>query len=181
MLLLLIIAMPMVFAGGDKEAAAATEEKVIRVAEQVPGLITPGVWDGQAFSMNSSIYEYLIEINAKTGAIDPLLATSWESEDGKTWTFKLRDDVTFHDGSKFTSEDVKFTIERTQDPDVGHLQRQDFSIVESIETPDDYTVVMHLSDSYPTFIYRLTDYNMMMLSSDYDYASLGESKPMGTG
>lgn len=181
MLLLLIIAMPMVFAGGDKEAAAATEEKVIRVAEQVPGLITPGVWDGQAFSMNSSIYEYLVEINAKTGAIDPLLATSWESEDGKTWTFKLRDDVTFHDGSKFTSEDVKFTIERTQDPDVGHLQRQDFSIVESIETPDDYTVVMHLSDSYPTFIYRLTDYNMMMLSSDYDYASLGESKPMGTG
>lgn len=179
-LLVLLLAMPLVFAGGDKEEAAESE-KVIRVAEQVPGLITPGVWDGQAFSMNSSIYEYLVEINADTGEIDPLLATSWESEDGKTWVFKLRDDVTFHDGSQFTSEDVKFTIERTQDPTVGHLQRQDFSIVESIETPDDFTVVMHLSDSYPTFIYRLTDYNMMMLSSDYDYESLGESKPMGTG
>ena len=111
-LLVLLLAMPLVFAGGDKEAAAESE-KVIRVAEQVPGLITPGVWDGQAFSMNSSIYEYLIEINADTGVIDPLLATSWESEDGKRWVFKLRDDVTFHDGSKFTSEDVKFTFERT--------------------------------------------------------------------
>lgn len=179
MLIVLFIAVPTVFAGGDKEEAST--EKVIRVAEQVPGLITPGVWDGQAFSMNTSIYEYLVEINAKTSELEPLLATSWESEDGKTWVFKLRDDVTFHDGSKFTSEDVKFTIERTQDPSVGHLQRQDFSIVESIETPDDTTVVLHLSDSYPTFIYRLTDYNMMMLSSDYDYDSLGESKPMGTG
>lgn len=169
----------MVFAGGDKEKAS--QEKIIRIAEQVPGLITPGVYDGQAPSMNSSMYEYLVEINAQTGAIEPLLATSWESEDGITWVFKLREGVTFHDGSAFTSEDVRYTIERTQDPNYGHMQKKDFSIVESIETPDDYTIVLHLSDSYPTFIYRLTDYNMAILSSTYDYDALGESKPMGTG
>ena len=178
-LLILLVAMPMVFAGGDKEAAS--EEKVIRIAEQVPGLITPGVWDGQAFSMNSSIYEYLVEINANTGEIDPVLATDWSTDDGSTWTFNLRQGVKFHDGSDFTAEDVKFTIERTQDPAVGHLKRQDFAAVTSVETPDDYTVVLHLSEARPTFIYQFTDYNLAILASDYDYASLGESKPMGTG
>jgi len=178
-LLMLILAIPMVFAGGDKEAAST--EKAIRIAEQVPGLITPGVWDGQAFSMNSSIYEYLIEINTETGALDPVLATSWKTDDGSTWEFSLRKNVKFHDGSDFTSEDVKYTIERTQDPTIGHLKKQDFAVVDSIETPDAHTVIIHLSEPRPTFIYQLTDYNMCMLSSDYDYASLGESKPMGTG
>jgi peptide/nickel transport system substrate-binding protein len=179
MLIVLFVAVPTVFAGGDKEEAST--EKVIRVAEQVPGLITPGVWDGQAFSMNSSIYEYLVELNAKTGEMEPVLATDWSSDDGSTWTIKLREGVKFHDGSDFTSEDVKFTIERTQDPSVGHLKRLDFEAVESVETPDDYTVVLKLSESRPTFMYQFTDYNMAILASDYDYASLGESKPMGTG
>ena len=130
----LIFSTTNLFAGGEKE----TEDKmVIRVAEQVPNLITPGSWDGQAFSMNSSIYEYLLEMDAGTGELRPSLATEWSTEDGKVWTFKLRQGVKFHNGSSFTSEDVKFTLERTQDPDLGHLKAQDFSIIEKIDTPDD--------------------------------------------
>lgn len=179
MLLIFVLAFSVVFAAGDKEKAK--DEKIIRIAEQVPGLITPGVWDGQAFSMNSSIYEYLVEMNSDTGELEPLLATAWETDDGSTWTFTLRQGVTFHDGSDFTAEDVKYTIERTQDPTIGHLKKQDFEVVNSIETLDDYTVVLHLDEPRPTFVYQLTDYNMAILSSEYDYASLGESKPMGTG
>ena len=52
-LFLIVLFVLPVFAGGDKEAKST--EKVIRIAEQVPGLITPGVWDGQVFSMNSSM------------------------------------------------------------------------------------------------------------------------------
>ena len=178
-LLILFLAIPMVFAGGSRETAQSVKQ--IRIAEQVPGLITPGVWDGQAFSMNSSIYEYLVEINAETGELDPVLATSWETDEGKVWTFKLRSGVTFHDGSVFNAQDVKYTIERTQDPSIGHLKKADFEVVERIETPDENTVVVHLKEARPTFIYQLTDYNMPVLSSEYDYARLGESRPMGTG
>lgn len=178
LLIVALLALP-VFAGGEKETKST--EKVIRIAEQVPGLITPGVWDGQVFSMNSSMYEYLVEINAETGELDPVLATEWSTENGTRWTFKLRQGVTFHDGSAFDSDDVKFTIERTQDPTIGHLKKNDFSVVESIETPDKYTVIFNLKEPRPTFVYLMTDYNTAMLASDYDYAQLGESKPMGTG
>jgi len=168
----------MVFAGGQQD----TEEKMIlKVAEQVPNLITPGSWDGQAFSLNGSIYDYLIEMDADTGELVPALATDWSTPEGKVWTIKLRKGVKFHDGSAFTSADVKFTLERTQDPDLGHLKAQDFEILEKIETPDDHTVVITLKEPYPTFNFIFTDYNMAILSSEYDYVSKGESAPMGTG
>ncbi|HKM06089.1 MAG TPA: ABC transporter substrate-binding protein [Sphaerochaeta sp.] len=178
LLMIMLVTIP-VFSKGDKEAKTA--EKVIRIAEQVPGLITPGVWDGQVFSMNSSMYEYLAEINAETGELDPVLATDWSTENGTKWTFNLRKGVKFHDGTDFTSADVKFSLERTQDPALGHLKKQDFEVVSSIETPDDYTVIINLKEPRPTFVYQLTDYNMAILSSEYDYAKFGESKPMGTG
>lgn len=165
--------------GGKKEAAE--EIRSVRIAEQVPNLITPGVWDGQAFTMNGSIYDYLVEIDSETGTLEPALALSWESDDGAVWTITLREDVKFHDGTAFDSADVKYTIERTQDESIGHLKAQDFSVVESVETPDEHTVVITLSESRPTFMYQMTDYNMAVLSSEYDYAALGESKPMGTG
>lgn len=167
-------------AGCSNSGGQASNDKTLRIAEQVPNLITPGVWDGQAFSLDSSIYEYLVNIDTD-GKLEPALATSWETADGKTWTIKLREGVKFHDGSDFDSEDVKFTIMRTQDPSVGHLKAQDFSVVESIDTPDKHTVVIHLKEVRPTFIYQMTDYNMAILSSTYDYAKYGETKPMGTG
>lgn len=167
------------FAGG--EAEAVEDKMIIKVAEQVPNLITPGVWDGQAFSLNPSIYDYLIEMDANTGELVPALATEWKTDDGIVWTFKLRKGVKFHNGTDFTAEDVKFTLERTQDPALGHLKAQDFSVVKKIETPDPYTVVVTLEEALPTFMYAMTDYNMAVLSSEYDYGTYGESAPMGTG
>ena len=166
------------FAAGQEEDS--TGRMIVRGAEQVPNLIAPPVWDGQAFSLNSSIYDYLIEMDANTGDLLPALATDWNTSDGKVWTFNLREGVTFHDGSDFTSKDVKYTLELTQDPEVGHLKAEDFSVVEKIETPDDYTVVITLTEAYPTFYYQMTDYHMAMLSSDYPLDKL-ESNPMGTG
>ncbi|MGD9938898.1 MAG: ABC transporter substrate-binding protein [Clostridia bacterium] len=164
--------------GAAKEAATISS---LRVAEQVPNLITPGVWDGQAFSLNSSIYDYLVEIDANTGQLSPSLATEWTTPDGKVWTIQLRQGVKFHDGSDFSSEDVKFTIERTQDPAIGHLKAQDFSVVESVDASNPQTIVITLKEVRPTFIYQMSDYNMAILSSEYDYIGKGETAPMGTG
>lgn len=73
LLIAVVFALP---AGGQQEAE---EKMIIRVAEQVPNLLTIGSWDGQAFSLNGSIYDYLVEIDAHTGELVPSMATSWNS------------------------------------------------------------------------------------------------------
>ncbi len=77
------------------------------------------------------------------------LAESWEqSGDGLTYTFKLRKNVKFHDGTPFTSEDVKATYERIRNPQGGarSIRKAAYADIDSIETPDEYTVVFKLKE-----------------------------------
>ncbi|HYO29528.1 MAG TPA: peptide ABC transporter substrate-binding protein, partial [Thermomicrobiales bacterium] len=73
------------------------------------------------------------------------------SEDGLTWTFKLRDDATWHDGQPFTSRDVQFTWETVMNPDVAVRSRTGHDKVASVETPDETTVVMTLKEAFAPF------------------------------
>ena len=76
------------------------------------------------------------------------LAESWtQSPDGLTYTFKLRQNVKFHDGSPFTSADILATYERLRNPPDGvrSVRVESYSDIESIETPDAHTVVFKLS------------------------------------
>jgi peptide/nickel transport system substrate-binding protein len=88
-------------------------------------------------------YNRLVEW-ASDGRIEPALAESWTtSQDGKTWTFKLRRGVKFHTGRELSSDDVKFTYEKVLDPKMASGGRGYFLSVEGIETPDKYTVRIH--------------------------------------
>lgn len=77
-----------------------------------PGNIT----DGNSVIVQEQIYNRLIETKPGTTELQPGLATEWKaSQDGKTWTFKLRSGVKFHDGTDFDAEAVKFNVERWWD------------------------------------------------------------------
>ncbi len=114
------------------------------------------------------------------------LAEKWEiSKDGLTYTFRLRPNVHFHNGSILTSADVKATMERIKNPPEGvvgawsHLLKT----VERIETPDDLTVVFRLSRPTPSFFTHMASpflhiYSKAMLERDKDYP---KNKIMGTG
>ncbi|SEM87504.1 ABC transporter substrate-binding protein [Cryobacterium luteum] len=69
--------------------------------------------------IRSNVTEPLIERNPTTGELDPLLATSWEATGETDWTFTLRDDVKFHDGTSFTAEAAAFAIDRAVNLDLG--------------------------------------------------------------
>ncbi len=76
------------------------------------------------------------------------LAASWEiSEDGLVYTFRLHEGVTFHDGTAFTSADVKATYDRIRNPPEGvvSIRQASYIDIQSIDTPDDHTVVFTLS------------------------------------
>ena len=100
----------------------------------------------------TKIYESLLEYEGPGMKPVPGLAESWTvSKDQKTYTFKLRKGVTWHDGKPFTSDDVKFSIEKVVLP-YHSRGKTYFGDVESIETPDASTVIFKLKQPVPYFL-----------------------------
>jgi len=120
---------------------------------------TVTTWDPSAsFSTEvvymANLYEPLIYANAPGSAepFSPALATSWEvAKNGLSWTFHLRQGVTFHDGTPFDAAAVKYSIDRTQKLNLGAAYL--WAPVKSVQVVDPYTVTMHLS--YPVALDRI--------------------------
>lgn len=90
------------------------------------------------------------------GSVVPDLAQSYTiSPDGRTYTFKLRPDASFHDGSKVTAADVLYTIAQAQDPAINSPRRADWTGV-IVSSPDPSTVVFTLPHAYAPFIENTT-------------------------
>ncbi len=115
--------------------------------------------------------------------LQPMLATEWKTTGDKQWTFKLRKDVKFHNGDPLTAADVKFTIERTYDPNAKTLVSTIFTTVDKIETPDDYTVVFNTKQSDPLLPARLAFYGGQIMPAKYfQQVTTGfAAKPIGSG
>lgn len=86
-------------------------------------------------------------------------AESWSlSEDGLTYTFKLRNNVLFHDGSKVDATAVKFSIDRLMDPETKSGMRTFYDAVQSVEAVDATTVRVHMKQPYAFFLHMLAGY-----------------------
>jgi peptide/nickel transport system substrate-binding protein len=120
---------------------------------------TVTTWDPSAsFSTEvvymANVYEPLMYANPPGSAepFTPALATSWEvAKNGLSWTFHLRKGVTFHDGSPFNAEAVKYSIDRTKKLNLGAAYL--WAPVKEVQVVDDYTVKMLLS--YPVALDRI--------------------------
>jgi peptide/nickel transport system substrate-binding protein len=112
------------------------------------------------------IYEPLVTTDNDLNII-PALATDWSfSEDGLALTMNLRQGVTFHDGSDFTAEDVIASFTRLLDPEVASAAATNYATIESMEAPDDLTVVFHLTQPDVPLVAAMTSINAAILSSD---------------
>ena len=127
--------------GGDNTLVAAVSAQ--------PDQLDPHVTSAYAsFQVLENVYDTLVVPNPEDLTMEPSLATDWEtSEDGLTWTFNLRDDVTFHDGSEFDAADVVYSFERIIDEELQNAYR--FENVESVEAVDPQTVEITVSQPTP--------------------------------
>lgn len=138
-------------------------------AESLDPLSPYSFWE-----INGRLYSRLIRADGM-GGIEPELATEWSSnEDSTVWTLKIREGVKFHDGKDLTATDVVFTLNHILDPDVESPVLDILSIVDSVEAPDDSTVVISLSISYADLPLILSDPRIRILPDDSE-------EPFGIG
>lgn len=130
-------------------------------------------------------YKFGKDIPYGTDELEGDLAESWEmSEDGLTWTFELREGVKWQNvapvnGREFTAADVVCTVDEIKER--GH-QKADLSAVSSVETPDDYTVIFHLSEPYPDLAYKFAGHNLWIVPCEGTSGQFNlEEQAIGTG
>lgn len=192
---LLVITMVMVAAAGCRpgpEVGGALQLAVIGN----PNLFNPLLSsDPSSREIEARIFEGLVGFNEKLERVG-VLATHWEfSQDGRAWTFYLKEGVLWHDGYPFTAADVKFTFETAAFArDYPGPQQDRFSVLEGVEVLDDYRVRFLLKTPFAPFIHNLglpivPKHIFDPLAANLDsYPSVGEMfshpanwLPVGTG
>ncbi len=114
------------------------------------------------FQVLENVYDTLVVPGAEDLTMEPSLAESWQtSEDGLTWTFALRDDVTFHDGSEFDSADVVYSYNRIIDEELSNSFR--FQNVASVTADGPQTVVIALTQPTPNLLERIGSFKGMAI------------------
>lgn len=151
------------------------------VLEPAPGL-DPTMAAAAAIGevVHYNVLEGLTRINAD-GTVAPLLAESWTMDpDGKSYTFKLKQGVKFHDGEAFDSSDVKFSFERAKaEGSTNKAKKTVFDNISSISTPDAHTVILTLAKPDGNFPFRMGENTAVIL--DPKSAANTASQPVGTG
>ena len=144
-----------------------------------------GGFDPALYTTMEEIYvlEHIFSSLVRTNAdmeLEPDLALGWESnETGDRWTFTLREDVTFHDGSAFSADDVLATIDYHQNPETASLFRTNIAMVERVEATSPTEVAFHLAYPFAEFPEQLAHYQARILPA----GKMGQmaTDPIGTG
>ncbi|MFK4809122.1 ABC transporter substrate-binding protein [Devosia sp. ZW T5_3] len=117
---------------------------------------TAGAGQGINEAFNGNVYEALFQLT-DAGSVEPALAADYTvSDDGLTYTFTLKDGVTFHSGDPLTAADVKYSIERVTAETSKSSRKKSLSTITAIDTPDDKTVVITLSARSISLPYNLS-------------------------
>jgi peptide/nickel transport system substrate-binding protein len=163
-------------------AGLALAQELTMAASAQPETLDPHVTSAtSSFQTMKSLYDTLVEVD-RSGNIVPALASSWTvSDDALTWTFTLSE-ATFQDGTSFDSADVADTLTRLTAEETGSPKAGEFANIAGIETPDDRTVVLTLSEATPALLASLASGWGAMLPSEkiaaeHDFGN----DPIGTG
>ncbi|TDT51063.1 glutathione ABC transporter substrate-binding protein [Fonticella tunisiensis] len=137
--------------------------------------------DSASSAVIRTVYETLFMRDPKTGEIKPLLAEGYENPDPNTWIIKLKKNIKFQDGTPFNSEAVKYTFEKILDPKTASPRASLLKSVDKIETPDEYTVVLHTKTPYGIMLTALAHDNLSIVSPKADKAGDINKNAKGAG
>ena len=163
-LFLVVVAIFIIFCSqGMATSSEANKPTILRMtAGTNPDTVDPAKGIGiNELAIFVNLYESLVVPSKIDSSPEPFLATNWTvSEDGKTWVFKLREDVKFSDGTPFTAADVKYSMDRMISIGEGiAFVFKDF--LDAVNIVDDYTVEFILSKPFGPFLSTLTCFKVV--------------------
>jgi peptide/nickel transport system substrate-binding protein len=178
---ILLAAALAVTAAGAAHAQTNKNQVTVAMVLEPPGMdptMAPAAAIGEIVHYN--VLEGLTKINVD-GSVTPLLAESWTMDpDGKSYTFKLKRGVKFHDGEAFDAADVKFSFERAKDDkSTNKAKKAVFDNIRRVDTPDAHTVILTLDNADPNFLFRMGENTAVIL--DAKSAASTATRPVGTG
>ncbi|MBY5977489.1 ABC transporter substrate-binding protein [Phaeobacter italicus] len=163
-------------------AGAASARDTVTVALQLePPHLDPTSAAAGAIDqvLYSNVFEGLTRFMGD-GSVVPGLAESWEiSEDGLTYTFRLQDGVTFHDGTSMDAEDVKFSLDRARAEDSTNAQKALFADIASVDAVDPLTVQITLSQPNGNLLFNLAWGDAVIVAPES--IDTIKTAPVGTG
>ena len=152
------------------------DEVVVGIAVAVDNMDPADTTKIYCKTMYMSTHNTLISMDENTLEFSPELATEWKWVDDVTLEMKLRDDVTFHDGSKFTADDVVFTFERMVEE-----KRSNVSTLESVVANDDYSITIKMKTPNMDWESIIADTQASIVSRAACAADPEEGSIIGTG
>lgn len=183
-LLLLIIAVVMVFAmtactnqDNTPDAAPAKTELTMGYTTEPEGLDPHRTAAASTFTVTNNIYDMLVGVTSDWEIV-PRLAKEWTlSDNGMEITFKLRDDVKFHNGRGMTAKDVEFSFNRLKDAE--SPRARDYANINGIEIVDDYTIKF-TTEKLDVELLKSFAYPWAAVVPEEAVSEL-KTKPVGTG
>ena len=150
---------------GEESSEAEGGDLVMSFPTDIISMDPHGSEDVPSEQVRNTIYEGLVKHDENMEIVEGL-ATEWEQIDETTWEFKLREDVTFHDGSEFNAEVVKANIDRIQD--VARASPREFilEMISEVNIIDDYTVEIVTEYPFSPLLGNLSHGAGKMLSKD---------------
>ncbi|PWJ83641.1 peptide/nickel transport system substrate-binding protein/oligopeptide transport system substrate-binding protein [Pseudaminobacter salicylatoxidans] len=197
--LALMLAMSASAQAEERDPNAKTGGDIIITYKDDVATLDPAIgYDWQNWSMIKSLFDGLMDYEAGTTTLRPDLAESYEiSEDGQTFTFKLRKGVKFHNGREMTAEDVKYSIDRVVDPKTQSPGQGFFASIKGydeaaegkadgvsgITVVDPYTIKFELTRPDATFLHVMAiNFSHVVPKEEVEkYGADFGKNPVGTG
>ena len=132
-------------------------------------------------AFSRALFDYFIE-PLPDGNLAPNIASQWEiSDDGLTYTFDIVEDIFFHDGTPLTAADVVWTYNRLRNPDMGSPASNLLTDIDTVEAPDDYTVVFTLKRPNAELLLNLASRWSLVVKANTTDFSAGNISNVGSG
>ena len=149
------------------------------IIESSPTNLDPRIGkDSQSERIDELIFDSLVRKDEHFN-LQPGVADSWEIPDPQNYIFHLHRGIRFHDGRPLTAKDVKWTLDTMRDGSLATVKGAAYKLVGRIETPDDYTLKIHLTEPFAPLLWNLTSgaFGVVPYGSDKNF----NRTPIGSG